>query len=76
MRLRGIIMDKIFDFETAKTVSQVPALQRLKIAHQSNQEGNLSDFFDSDVQRAIKEHDTPQDRARLNAVIRALYLTA
>lgn len=32
--------------------------------------------FDDDVQEVIKQHTTPQDRMRLNAVIRAMFATA
>lgn len=70
-------MEKEFNFATAKPVSQVPALQRLRKSYQeSQQQDDLVSFFDVDVQQAIKAHNTPQDRARLNAVIRALYVTA
>ncbi|MDO5651483.1 MAG: hypothetical protein Q4G13_05030 [Moraxella sp.] len=31
--------------------------------------------FDDDVQKIVIEHDSPQNRTRLNAVIRALYTT-
>lgn len=67
-----------FDFKTAKPVSQVPALQRLRQAYQeSTQSDDLMNLFDSDVQEIIKQHNTPQqDRKHLNAVIRALYMTA
>lgn len=66
-----------FDFKTAKPVSQVPALQRLRQAYQeSKQSDDLVSLFDSDVREIIKQHNTPQDRKRLNAVIRALYMTA
>lgn len=34
------------------------------------------EFFDSEVQEIVLNHDTPQDKKRLNAVIRALYTTA
>lgn len=34
------------------------------------------ELFDSDVRQICIEHNTPQDRIRLNAVIRALYMTA
>lgn len=71
------MMDKDFNFATAKPVSQVPALQRLRKAYQeSTQSDDLMSLFDSDVQEIIKQHNTPQDRKRLNAVIRALYMTA
>lgn len=33
----------------------------------------LDDFFDNDVQALVKQHNSPQDRIRLNNAIRALY---
>ena len=33
-------------------------------------------FFDKEVQDIVLSHDTPQDRTRLNAVIKAMYATA
>lgn len=65
-----------FDFKTAKPVSQVPALQRLRKAYQESQADELAKFFDNDVRQIIVAHNTPQDRVRLNNVIRALYATA
>lgn len=69
-------MDKDFDFTTAKPVSQVPALQQLRKAHQESKQDDFMRFFDSDVRQAIQQYDTPQHRIRLNNVIRALYATA
>ncbi|STZ70246.1 Uncharacterised protein [Moraxella caprae] len=68
-------MDKDFDFTTAKPVSQVPALQQLRKAYQESKQDDFMRFFDSDVQQAIQQYDTPQHRIRLNNVIRALYAT-
>ena len=33
-------------------------------------------LFDSDVKETLKSHNTPQDRERLNAMIRLLFGTA
>lgn len=64
---------KDFDFSGAKPTQNPMILQaraRKKI------HDDLSVFFDSDVVQVIRQHSTPQDRMRLNAVIRALYITA
>lgn len=68
-------MDKDFDFTTAKPISQVPALQQLRKAYQESQKDDLLSLFDDDVQQTLKLHNTPQDRIRLNAVIRAMFAT-
>ncbi|MDO5652071.1 MAG: hypothetical protein Q4G13_08080 [Moraxella sp.] len=74
-----------FDFERYKSLdfsNAKPARLNQKIKQlQDNLEvaqakDNLSSFFDNDVQKAIREHNTPQDRVRLNAIIRALFATA
>lgn len=69
-------MDKDFDFTTAKPVSQVPALQKLRKAYQESQQDDFVEFFDSDVQEVIKKHNTPKDRMRVNQMIRLLFETA
>ena len=69
-------MDKDFDFTTAKPVSQVPALQQLRKAHQESKQDDFMHFFDSDVQQVIKQHNTPKDRMRVNQMIRLLFATA
>lgn len=66
-------MDKNFDFTTAKPVSQVPALQQLRKAYQDSQQDDLLSLFDSDVKQTLKMHNTPQDRMRLNTMIRVLF---
>ncbi len=33
-------------------------------------------FFDTEVQEIVLNHDTPQERVRLNSVIKAMYATA
>ena len=37
---------------------------------------DLMSLFDSDVKETLKSHNTPQDRERLNAMIRLLFGTA
>lgn len=69
-------MDKDFDFTTAKPVSQVPALQQLRTAYQENKQDDFMSLFDSDVQQTLRMHNTPQDRMRLNTMIRVLFETA
>ena len=69
-------MDKDFDFTTAKPVSQVPALQKLRKAYQESHQDDFVEFFDSDVQEVIKKHNTPKDRMRVNQMIRLLFETA
>lgn len=73
-----------FDFERYKSldVSEArPARLNPKIKQFQNNLGIVAPqddfmrFFDSDVQQVIKQHNTPQDRVRLNNVIRALYAT-
>lgn len=69
-------MSKDFNFSTAKPVSEVPSLQKLRKAYQesqTNQQDDLVNFFDSDVQEIIKQHNTPQDRMRVNQMIRLLF---
>lgn len=34
---------------------------------------DLVNFFDSDVQEIIKQHNTPQDKMRVNQMIRLLF---
>lgn len=68
-------MDKDFDFSTAKPVSKVPALQKLRKAHQASQQDDWVNFFDSDVQEVIRQHNNPKDRERLNTMIRVLFAT-
>lgn len=36
----------------------------------------IADFFDGDVQEAIRHHNTQENRIRVNAVLRALFATA
>lgn len=39
----------------------------------AQEQDTYATFFDDDVLQAIKQHDTPKDRERLNTVIRALF---
>ena len=78
-------MPKDLDFqniEVARNKHVVPkVLQRYnenKARHieQVSQTQTLDDlvnFFDSDVQEVIKQHNTPQDRMRVNQMIRLLF---
>lgn len=45
-------------------------------AKAKDEQNRLDSFFDVDVQQTLRMHNTPQDRVRLNNVIRALYSTA
>lgn len=61
-----------FDFDHKKQVTP-KSLQRFK-GNMHNQD--FVAYFDSDVQQAIKQHNTPKDRERLNTMIRLLFATA
>ncbi|OOR88850.1 hypothetical protein B0181_07570 [Moraxella caviae] len=58
-----------FDFENAKPVKH-PLIAK---AQAQQAQDRLADFFDRDVQQVIKQHNTPKDRERLNAMIRVLF---
>lgn len=64
---------KDFDFSGAKHITDPKILEARarKKAHD-----DLVSFFDSDVQEVIKQHNTPQDRMRVNQMIRLLFATA
>lgn len=66
-----------FDFESAKPIKHpliVKAQAKAKISKEQEQ-SELISFFDNDVQKIIKQHNTPKDRERLNAMIRLLFAT-
>lgn len=71
-----IIMDKDFDFTTAKPVSQVPALQKLRQAYQeSQQQDDLLSFFDIDVLEQIRQaqrENNEYHRQKANGILRVL----
>ncbi|WP_373777862.1 hypothetical protein [Glaesserella sp.] len=64
---------KDFDFSGATRTKnpKILEMQARKKAHD-----DLVSFFDSDVQEVIKQHNTPQDRMRVNQMIRLLFATA
>ncbi|WP_435939618.1 hypothetical protein ACSF85_10135 (plasmid) [Moraxella bovoculi] len=69
---------KSLDVSNARPARLNPKIKQLQdnLGVVAPQQNELSSFFDKDVQEVIKQHNTPEDRLRLNAVIRALYLTA
>lgn len=73
-----------FDFERYKSLDMSkarPARQNLKIKRLQDNLGiappqdDLMSLFDSDVQETLKLHNSPQDRMRLNTMIRVLFAT-
>lgn len=68
---------KSLDISNAKPARLNPKIKQLQdnLKAMQSQDG-LTSFFDVDVQEVIKQHNTPQDRLRLNAVIRAMFATA
>lgn len=66
-----------FDFENSKPIKHpliAQAQARAKMA-QEQEKNELISFFDNDVQQVIKQHNTPQDRMRVNQMIRLLFST-
>ena len=65
---------KNLDASNARPARLNPTIKRL----QDNlvEQSQLAEFFDNDVKEVIKQHNNPQDKARLNAVIRAMFATA
>lgn len=61
---------KDFDFSGA-THTKNPKIVQMRAKKKAYDK--FMAFFDSEVQEIILKHDTPQDRARLNAVIKVLY---
>ncbi|STZ08379.1 Uncharacterised protein [Moraxella caprae] len=73
-----------FDFERYKSLDMSkarPARQNPKIKRLQDNLGiappqdDLMSLFDSDVQETLKLHNSPQDRMRLNTMIRVLFAT-
>lgn len=65
---------KSLDFSNAKPLRQNPKFKKLQDDLKNMQPQNdLAIFFDSDVQEAIRSHNSPKDRERLNTVIRMLF---
>lgn len=74
-----------FDFERYKSLDMSkarPARLNPKIKRLQDNLGivplqdDLMSLFDSDVQETLKLHNSPQDRMRLNTMIRVLFATA
>lgn len=64
-----------FDFDNAKPIKHpLIAKAQTNIATTPNVE--VLNFFDDDVLEIIKHHNTDEHRLRVNAVLRALFLTA
>lgn len=59
---------KDFDFRGAKPISNP------KILEARARKKAYDALFDDDVQKLLEQHNTPADRVRLNAIIRALYV--
>ena len=64
---------KDFDFSGATRTTN-PKILEMRARKKSYD--RFMDFFDKEVQEIVLNHDTPEDRTRLNAVIKALYATA
>lgn len=64
---------KDFDF-TGATRTNNPKILEMRARKKAYD--RFMDFFDKEVQDIVLSHDTPQDRTRLNAVIKAMYTTA
>ncbi|WFF39024.1 hypothetical protein LU290_01980 [Moraxella nasibovis] len=62
---------KDFDFSGA-THTKNPKI--LEMQARKKAYDKFMTFFDTEVREIILNHDTPQDRMRLNAVIKALYV--
>lgn len=68
---------KSLDISTAKPARLNPSIKKLQDnLNMTAPQDELTSFFDTDVQEAIRRHNTPQDRERLNTVIRALFAVA
>lgn len=64
---------KAFDFSGA-TYTKNPKIVQMRARKKAYD--RFVAFFDKEVQEIILSHDTPEDRVRLNAVIKALYVNA
>lgn len=67
-----------FDFENAKPIKHplIAQAQAKARASKEQEQNELISFFDNDVQQVIMQHNTPQDRMRVNQMIRLLFGTA
>lgn len=59
-----------FDFDNAKPIKHPLIAQAQRSL---KEQSHLANCFDSDIQQIIKQHNSPQDRERLNAMIRVLF---
>lgn len=68
---------KNLDISNARPARLNPKIKQLQdnLGVKSSQD-DLASCFDSDVQQVIRQHNTPRDRERLNAMIRLLFGTA
>lgn len=64
---------KDFDF-TGATRTNNPKILEMRAKKKAYD--RFMEFFDTEVREIVLSHDTPQDRTRLNAVIKAMYATA
>ena len=64
---------KNWDFSNAKPTTN-PTI--LKLQARKKAYDTLMNVLDDDVQELIANQENPQDKARLNAVIRAMFITA
>lgn len=67
---------KDWDMSGARSVRLNPMIKQLQDNLGIVPPNDFMEFFDRDVRQIITQHNTPQDRARVNAVIRALYVVA
>lgn len=67
---------KRLDISTAKSARLNPSIKQLQdtLGVTATQE-EFTHFFDSDVRQILRQHNTPKDRERLNAMIRVLFAT-
>lgn len=63
---------KDWDFSSAKPTTN-PTI--LKLQARKKAYDRLMSLLDDDVQALIVSHDNPQDKARVNAVVRAMFAT-
>lgn len=64
-----------FDFENAKPIKH-PLIAKAQANIATSLDVEVLNFFDDDVLEIIKHHNTDEHRLRVNAVLRALFITA
>lgn len=70
---------KGLDFSDAKPLRHNPKFKKFQDdvkAMQSQEQDIFLSQFDNDVKEAVIKHSTPNDRERLNTMIRVLFATA